>query len=416
VSAEPKPDWTRVKQLFGQAVELEAAARAEFLDAACASEAELRQEVESLIASHVAAEAAALFELPAASGLVAEPSWEGRRIGPYRVLAEIGRGGMGTVFRAVRDDDQYRKAVAIKLVKGDLDAPLRHRFEAERQILAGLEHPGIAHLLDGGTTEDGLPYLVMDYVEGEPITDYAEKRQLPVAARLRLFREVCAAVHYAHQKLVVHRDIKPGNILVDAAGTPRLLDFGIARLVSPAAEFTPTLTLLRPMTPEYASPEQILGQALTTATDVYSLGVLLCELLCGERPYRFSTHDPQEWLRVVVEMEPERPSVLLSRRGDEHGALAHKLRGDLDNIVLMALRKEPERRYASADQLAEDVRRHQDGRPVIARPATIGYRASKFLGRNRGAVAAGSACVIALLAATSGSARSASWRARSCSR
>jgi non-specific serine/threonine protein kinase/serine/threonine-protein kinase len=399
VTPGAKPvNWSRVKQIFAEAVEGRAADRAAFLAAACGGDDALRREVESLLASHEAAEEKAFIQEPPAPELAPEAPPEGQRLGPYRLLGEIGRGGMGTVFRAVRDDDQYRKVVAIKLGQRGLFPSLALRLKGERQILAGLDHPGIARLLDGGAMEGGLPYLVMEYVEGVPITDHVQARGLPLRDRLRLFRDVCAAVHHAHQKLVVHRDIKPGNILVTPEGVPKLLDFGIAKLLaseSPVA--APTATAPGPMTPEYASPEQVQGEAITTATDVYSLGVLLCEILSGERPYRFSSREPHAIARVIVTAEPERPSALVARGGSMKPR-PRQLRGDLDNIVLMALRKEPQRRYASADQLSEDVRRHLEGRPVIARPDTFGYRASKFVGRNRGLVAAAAGLVLALVA------------------
>lgn len=403
------PGWTRVKALFAEALELPPADRPAFLDEACGADRTLREEIASLLASHEAALAQGFIRDPAVPMEPAEPepSLEGRTIGPYRLLSEIGRGGMGAVYRAVRADDQYEKQVAIKVVRRSFDSELVVRFRAERQILAGLDHPGIARLLDGGSTPDGLPYLVMDYVVGEPLTDFAESRKLPVRERLRLFREVCAAVHYAHQKLVVHRDLKPSNILVTSEGSPHLLDFGIAKLLSPEpSEMAPTATLLGPMTPEYASPEQVRGQAITTATDVYSLGVLLCELLTGQRPYCFATRDPEELARVITTAEPSRPSAM-ARQFTTDGRERY-LEGDLDNIVLMALRKEPQRRYASVDQLSEDIRRHLEGRPVIARPDTLRYRASKFVHRNRGLVAAAVAVGLSLV----GGLVATAWQAR----
>jgi non-specific serine/threonine protein kinase/serine/threonine-protein kinase len=303
---------------------------------------------------------------------------------------------MGSVLLAQRDDDQYRKRVALKLLRPGFDSEdVVRRFRRERQILASLEHPNIASLLDGGTTDDGLPYLVMEYVEGLPIDRYCDRHRLSVDERLRLFCLVCGAVQFAHQNLIVHRDIKPRNVLVGPSGAPKLLDFGIAKLLDPGlwaqpGEAAPTEHFL--MTPEYASPEQVRGEPITTASDVYSLGVLLYELLTGQRPYEVTGRSLHEITRAVCEKEPTRPSAAIDRamqtREGSAGRLRRRLRGDLDNIVLMALRKEPARRYASVEQLSEDVRRHLEGLPVRARKATFAYRARKFVLRNRGAVAA----------------------------
>ena len=344
----------------------------------------------------------------------------GGRIGPYQVVTEIGRGGMGAVYLAVRADDQYHKRVAIKLVKKGMDSEdILARFRHERQILANLDHPNIARLLDGGTTEEGVPYFVMEHIEGVPIDRYCLDRALPVPARLRLFRQVLAAVHCAHQNLVVHRDLKPGNILVTSDGTPKLLDFGIAKLLRPEGTVTQTLTTHRVMTPDYASPEQVRGEAITTATDVYSLGVILYELLAGRRPYRVQGVGLEELQRVVCHEDPTRPSAAVTRldegqatlRADERPRLERlrrELKGDLDNVVLMAMRKEPARRYASAEQFSEDVRRHLEGLPVIARSDTPGYRAAKFVARHKGAVVAAGMVALSLvggLVATSREAR-----------
>ena len=327
-----------------------------------------------------------------------------RRIGAYRVLRELGHGGMGTVYLAARADDQYQKRVAIKVVRGlDSEQIVRH-FRRERQILAALDHPNIARLLDGGTTEDGLPYFVMERVEGEAIDSFCDGRKLSVQERLRLFQGVCAAVQYAHQNLVVHRDLKPKNILVDAQGVPKLLDFGIAKLLNPEISGEAATGTVLAMTPEYASPEQMRGQPITTATDVYSLGVVLYDLLTGHRPYGRQARDSLELLRAVCEEEPERPSTAVGRteqRTLPNGAvqtttpesasrtregtpekLRRRLRGELDNIVLMALRKEPQRRYRSVEAFSEDIRRYLEGRPVTAHKATVWYRSSKFVRRN----------------------------------
>jgi eukaryotic-like serine/threonine-protein kinase len=343
------------------------------------------------------------------------------RLGPYRLIRELGHGGMGTVYLAVRDDDAFQKRVAVKVLKRGIDTDsVVRRFRHERQILASLEHPFIASLLDGGSTPDGRPYFAMDYVEGQPIVDFCDTQRLDTSARLRLFRDVCAAVQYAHQNLVIHRDIKPANVLVTADGTPKLLDFGIAKLLNPelgGQTLAPTAPGLQLMTPEYASPEQVRGDAVTTASDVYSLGVLLYELLAGRLPYRLTSRAPADIARIVCESEPVRPSTAITLLdpappGDESAAVAtrgrrltvdadrlrRRLAGDLDNIVLKALSKEPQRRYASVDQFAEDVRRHLAGLPVLARKDTWGYRTTKFVRRNRAIVGAGVVTVAALIA------------------
>jgi eukaryotic-like serine/threonine-protein kinase len=317
------------------------------------------------------------------------------RLGPYRLIREIGHGGMGTVYLGVRADDAFQKRVAIKVLKRGMDTDsIVRRFRHERQILASLEHPFIASLLDGGSTPDGRPYFAMEFVEGQPIVDYCETLRLDTAARLGLFRNVCTAVQYAHQNLVIHRDIKPANVLVMADGTPKLLDFGIAKLLNPelgGQTLAPTAPGLQLMTPEYASPEQVRGDAVTTASDVYSLGVLLYELLAGRLPYTLSSRAPADIVRVVCEAEPIRPSTAITMLEGEAPTqrLRRQLEGDLDNIVLKALSKEPQRRYASVDQFSEDVRRHLAGLPVLARKDTWGYRTTKFVRRNRAVVGAG---------------------------
>jgi tetratricopeptide (TPR) repeat protein len=396
------PDhWGRLKEIFEAALQEPLPEREAFLDRVCA-DPELRTEAAKLLAAHDQAETfiedSPVAGLAAAHAEPAPDAWLGRRVGPYRLLAEIGRGGMGTVYRAVRDDDQYRKEVAIKLVQDRGSGFVLDRFLNERQILAGLDHPHIARLLDGGTTSDGRPYLVMDLVEGEPIDVYGQRRALDVRARLELFREVCGAVQYAHQNLVVHRDIKPGNILVTRDGTPKLLDFGIAKLLRADGDVRSppgTVTQFRALTLDYASPEQVQGQPITTASDVYSLGVLLYELLTGQRPHAAKT--PEELVRAISEAEPPRPSTVVP-----------ELRGDLDNILMMALRKEPSRRYASVEQFSEDVRRYLTSLPVIARQDTLRYRATKFVGRHRLGVVASAlltASLVGGMVATSRQAR-----------
>lgn len=407
--------WQQVKALVAEALDVVPAGREAFVASRCGTDSALRDEALSLLAASDDLEG--FLETPAAARLgeavmpePKAPSWIGRRVGAYRIVAEIGAGGMGEVYRAVRADDQFQKQVAIKLIRRGHDTSyFVSRFKAERQILATLDHAGIARLLDGGVTEDGLPYFVMELVEGIPIDTYCAEHRLSVAARLELFRTVCAAVHFAHQRLVVHRDLKPGNILVTAQGEAKLLDFGIARIVDAAApQDLParTATEFRALTPEYASPEQIRNEPVTTASDVYSLGVMLFELLTGRSPYRSNSARPLEIAREICEQEPQRPSTVVGSEAPSGAAglpvdlhrLRRQLRGDLDTIVLMALRKEPQRRYSSAEQLAEDLRRHLAGLPVIARTDTWTYRSGKFLRRHALGVAAVVAVVISLVA------------------
>jgi non-specific serine/threonine protein kinase/serine/threonine-protein kinase len=375
-------------------------ARAAFLDEACEADAELRREVESLLASHQ--DAGPFLSEPAALGL--GPAARAR-VGPYRLLDVIAHGGMGTVYRAVRDDDAFQKTVALKLVRGGAASEYTdRRFRQERRILARLQHPNIATILDGGATEEGQPYLVMEHVDGRAITAYCEEQDLGTRDRLALFSKVCAAVQYAHQNLIVHRDLKPDNVLVTTDGTPKLLDFGIAKLLAAGVdpETAPTATLLPMMTPQYASPEQVRGEPVTTASDVYSLGVLLYELLTSSRPYSVKADSMQEIVRAVCETEPSPPSsaVKIASAGaaSSTGPTASELRGDLDTIVLRALQKDPARRYGSAQELVEDIRRHLEGRPVLARPDTLGYRAGKFLGRHRVVVTAAVLVAVSVVA------------------
>jgi non-specific serine/threonine protein kinase/serine/threonine-protein kinase len=396
--------WSRLRELFDGALAVDAAAREEFLRQACPDDDALRGEAASLVEAHERA-GSFLADAVLKGGLLVDPAPDeddlsGVLIGPYRILALVGRGGMGSVYRAQRADAAYEKVVALKVVKRGMDtASVLARFQAERTILARLEHPHIARLLDGGSTDDGRPWLVMEYVDGQRIDRWVETRGLDTGARLRLFLDVCSAVAHAHRNLVVHRDLKPANVLVTPDGVAKLLDFGVAKLLDPA-ETDGTVTAMVPLTPEYASPEQLKGDPVTTAADVYSLGVVLYELLTGRRPYRLNSRRPSEVARVVCEQEPERPSTAASRPPDadrqttETGALttvgerrARELAGDLDAVVLMALRKEPPRRYSSVEQLADDIRRHLDGRPVRARPDTFTYRAGKFVRRNRAAAA-----------------------------
>jgi serine/threonine-protein kinase len=421
--------WSQVKEIFHAAVELAPTARAALLRERCGGDAELLREMQLLFASHD--EAQDFIEEPAlasASALLSGDEdgllWGGRMIGPYRVLRELGRGGMGLVLLAERDDDQFRKQVAIKLVRRGLGTDdILRRFRHERQILASLNHPNIANVFDGGTTDAGQPYLVMEYVEGLPLLEYCAARRLPTDERLRLFRSVCAAVEHAHQRLVVHRDLKPSNILVTNAGEVKLLDFGIAKLLdaqgTPASELTATAA--RALTPQYASPEQLRGERVTTATDIYSLGVILYELLTDARPYKLKDASPLELARAICDTEPTKPSQAAAGRGvrdadstkpssNPQPAVCNpkSLRGDLDNIVLTALRKDPARRYRSVEQFSEDIRRHLAGLPVTARKDSFTYRASKFVGRNRVGVAAACLLCLTLVGGTAATA----WQAR----
>lgn len=405
--------YQQVKQTYLEAMDCDPAERSVWLAQRCGTDEVLRLEVEALL--NESAETAPFLEtpppLPDFPMLPRRPAADeriGQRIGPYKILREIGQGGMGAVYLAERADEQFRKRVALKLVKRGMDTEeILSRFRHERQILASLDHPNIARLIDGGTTEDGLPYFVMEHIEGQPIDLYCSSHKLGTDERLKLFRVVCGAVHYAHQNLVVHRDLKPSNILVTTDGTVKLLDFGIAKILNPdlfPETVLPTRTWERPMTPAYASPEQVRGHAITTASDIYALGVILYELLTGQRPYLFKGYAPHEIAKVVCETEPDKPSTAVVRvisletttANAEAGKLRKQLKGDLDNIVLMAMRKEPLRRYASVEQFSEDIRRHLDGLPVIAREDTFRYRTGKFIARNRLAVAGATIFVLLL--------------------
>jgi non-specific serine/threonine protein kinase/serine/threonine-protein kinase len=385
-------EWPRVKQIAGDALDLPIAERDAFVRAASAADAALEREVRSLVAS---AEAAAdLYETPAlalpAGAVALERAMTpvqiapGARIGAWRLVREIGHGGMGSVWLAERADGEFDQQVAIKFVGGRM-APglLVERFRQERRILAGLEHPHIARLIDGGTTEDGWPYVVMEYVDGVPIDEFCEIRRLSTRERLPPFCDVCAAVHYAHQRLIVHRDIKASNILVTRDGTAKLLDFGIATLLEPGlSSEARAQTMLRALTPDSASPEQVRGEPITVAADVYSLGVLLHRLLTGRSPYGTAPLTDLALLKAICEQEPAAPGI------DR----------DLDLIVLKALRKEPERRYGSAAEISDDLGRWLKGRPVQAAPDTGAYRLRKFISRHRVATAAGTIAVIAVFA------------------
>lgn len=381
----PSPE--QIELIFQQAFDLAAEDRADFLHSACGGDAVLLDAVATLLQAAERSQRNPVWSEPALyneARLIDEQFRTGVELDRYRLLERIGAGGMGSVYRAVRSDDQYSKTVAIKLCDS-WDSATIERLRQERQILAGLEHPSIARLLDGGATSEGVPFLAMEYVEGVPIDRYVAERKLPPREILELFRKICAAVSYAHRNLVVHRDLKPANILVTSQGEPKLLDFGIAKLLDGSAPRT--RTGIAPMTPEYASPEQVRGGAITTATDTYSLGVLLYELLSGARPYSV-TGNPLELANAIVNQTPRPLRERMGRRCD----------ADLENIVRLALRKEPERRYASVDQFSEDIGRYLSGYPVVARSPSRAYRLRKFVGRNRGVVVASSFLLVALLA------------------
>lgn len=424
--------WHRVDALFSAALDLAPCDREAFVRAESAGDDALHAEVMALLASVDAADgaldgdaasfAAPLVRAMAATGDDARDELEpGTRVGSYRIVRELARGGMGAVYLAERDDDEFRKAVALKVVKRGVDTDeVLQRFRAERQILAGFAHPHIASLLDGGATADGRPYLVMEYVQGQPITTYCDARHLPIEHRLDLFETVCAAVQHAHQNLVIHRDVKPSNVLVSDEGVVKLLDFGVAKLLTEDDGASHTRTGTRLLTPDYASPEQLRGEAVTTATDVFSLGVLLYELLTSSRPFARGT----EAGRVQGEdgtRDTGRPSAAWSRAASRSAGepgvadgiaeaaaarsttperLRRRLRGDLDTIVLKALAPEPDRRYRSAEQLREDLERHRAGLPVRARPDTAGYRIGKFVRRNSAAVTAAALVFVLIIAST----------------
>ena len=406
--------WARVRALVEEALSRPEAERAELVARHAGTDEALAAEALALLALDARDGGAGddVLELPHERVLGARALRERPRLGPWRLLRQIGSGGMGAVYLGVRADGQFEKRVAIKLIKRGMDTDeVLRRFERERQVLASLDHPGIARLVDGGMSDDGRPYLVLEYVEGEPLDRWCDAQGLTVRERIELFRGICAAVDEAHRSLVVHRDLKPSNVLVDASGRPRLLDFGIAKVLDPRrgeATLDLTATPLRFLTPAYASPEQVRGAPITTASDVYSLGAILYQLLTGRQPLVFETGSAGEVERVVCERDPERPSqavlagpeaeALAERRRSSPRALSRALAGDLDTIVLTALRKEPRRRYASAADLSEDLRRYLRELPVQARGDSFGYRAAKYVRRNRLAASAGAAVLLALVA------------------
>lgn len=396
---------SRIRSVFDAAVDLPTVERADFLADVEAHDPSVAAEVRALLECDTDADG--LLGLVQREAETMDTLDVGSSVGAYRLQRELGRGGMGTVWLATRADEAYQAEVAIKVLSGTTEPAVRARFEAERQILATLDHPNIARLLDGGATADGTPYVVMEHVQGAPIDSYCTDNRLTIPQRLELFRQVCHAIQYAHAALVVHRDIKPSNILVDDRGVPKLLDFGIAKLLKGSLlEAAPdTRTGNHPLTPQYASPEQIRGETCATAADIYGLGVLLNVMLTGALPYRLRSNDPLELAHHVCEVEARRPSVtVLESEGErtevETRQLSRQLEGDLDNIVLMALRKEPRHRYGSAEELAEDVRRHLQRHPVLARPATLRYRLGRFASRHRWGLATAATAVLLLLTAT----------------
>ncbi len=431
--------WQRLTQIVNDCLDLPADARSAHARTLCADDEALHREAMQWIKDaeqtqgflDQSADVDLLTLRPGVDDIArhAESAlqWTDKRLGPYRITEEIARGGMGSVFKAVRADDAYEQIVAIKVVRSHVATELiAQRFRAERQILANLEHPHIARLLDGGQSDDGTPYLVMEYVDGKPIDEFCESRGLSVNERLKLFRDVCSAVQYAHQRLIVHRDLKPSNILVNEAGQVKLLDFGIAKLVDSAqldehGNAVAMPTEANAMTPAYASPEQIKGEAITTSSDVYALGVLLYRLLTGRSPYKANNTQPLALAKEIVETDPERPSTVVTQpessrptertvdtneikknlRTLDSKRLQNELRGDLDNVVLMALRKDPQRRYASAEQMAEDVRRYENSEPVLAHADSLTYRTRKFVQRNRVVVLFSGLAMIGLVALTS---------------
>lgn len=391
----PAPDparWRLLESLFYQASDMDEHDRAVFLDEACGQDAPLRREVESLLA--FSGSTGDFIERPVAQA-ARQWSTAASLIGPWKILEPLGDGGMGSVYLARRADEVYEQNVAIKLMRADLvrNREMLQRFKRERQILAHLSHPNIARLLDGGVNAEGLPYLVMEYIAGLPINEYCARNALSIHAILELFRTVCTAVEYAHQRLVIHRDLKPANILVTRAGVPKLLDFGIARLLDPELHGAnaQTRTSERIMTPEYASPEQIRGEMVTAVSDVYSMGMVLYELLAGVRPFKPKTDSPLEIALAICEQIPPQPSAIC-----QLPARARQLRGDLDHIVMMAIRKEPERRYASMAQFSADISAYLGGYPLQARTDTWSYRTGTFVRRHKFGVAAAALFVVCL--------------------
>jgi len=397
--------WNRIATIFDRALAVRATDRGALLDQLCGSDETIRREVEEMLEAHerspgLIAERRLVTDhgsLGAADEAVAGSLVDGARVGPYRIVSPLGAGGMGDVYRAERADGAYRQTVAIKVLRpGYRTVEMVRRFRIEREALARLVHPGIATILDGGALDDGRPYLVLELVDGVPVTTYCAERALSIQGRLALFLRIVNTVQFAHGRLVVHRDLKPSNILVQPDGAPRLLDFGVAKLLDLSADASlgmMTTPEVRLLTPEYAAPEQIRGEPPTTAADIYSLGVLLFEMLTGVKPFPAAGRTMAALEQAILESAPPSPSAVAG-----NADLARRLRGDLDRIVLKALKKEPERRYVSAAQMGEDVERYLDGRPVLARPDSVRYRFGKFVRRNRALVAAGGAAVVLVAA------------------
>lgn len=390
----PPDRWREIERLFGEAADLPPTERSAYLDHACAHDPTLLREVESLLESDQQRQQGFIERKVAhAAALAVQTPPAQRRAGPYELLREIGRGGMGSVYLARRADDEYDTQVAIKLVRPGMDTDfLLQRFRRERQILASFQHPHIARLLDGGTTPDGLPYIVMEYIDGRRITEYVQQEALTLDSRIRLFLDVCEAVEYAHRRFVVHRDLKPGNILVDSTGSVKLLDFGICKLLY--SDFEDTAAGVTPLTPDYASPEQVRGEAVTIASDIYSLGAVLYELLTGSKPHRILHYSPRAVEEAICEQPTDAPSAVVL-----DPSLRKRLSGDLDTILLHAMHKEPERRYGSAAEFADDLRRYLDHLPVRARKDSVWYRSRKFLRRHRALAFTGALAFAGLAAA-----------------
>jgi len=396
--------WQQIKEIFTAALEQPVAMRAQFLAETCGDDEALRGEVDSLLAAQE--EPKNLLEQHAidlASQLQTDgDKYHGKRFGAYRILREIGRGGMGSVFLAERADGAFQQQVALKIIRRSFaDRELEKHFRRERQILASLNHPNIAKLIDGGVSDTGELFLAMEFVAGEPLVEFAENNQLAIDDRLRLFLKICHAVSFAHQSLIIHRDLKPSNILVTEDGAPHLLDFGLAKLAEPATPEGGLLDLtetgFRAFTPAYASPEQILGKRVTTASDVFSLGVILYELLTNEKPFDFEGKSLDEIIKTVTTSEPSLPSRVVDSENPQSATRQRQLRGDLDNITLKALQKDPPRRYQFVAELAGDIERHLVNLPITARPNTVNYRARKFFKRNRASATAGALVVLSLI-------------------
>jgi eukaryotic-like serine/threonine-protein kinase len=435
--------WQWISEILADALQIDDGdAREAFLRERCGADAEALRELQSLLAadeslgsvidSSASASGASAFIAQSADAALETESataWVGKRLGAYAIVSVIAVGGMGAVYKAKRADEAYETLVAIKLMREDLGATtaarVLARFRAERQMLASLNHPNITRLIDAGSTNEGLPYFVMEYVDGEPIDRYCETHGLSIAERLDKFRDVCSAIHFAHQRLIVHRDLKPSNILIDRSGVVKLLDFGIARLLDPEAEAlqresgAAAVTTMLALTPAYASPEQVKSEIITTASDVYSLGVVLYRMLTGRSPYKATQRQSLELAREIVETDPQRPSTAITRpdaaqqdntaltdgkvvsgKRLDIARLRRELQGDLDNIVLMSLRKDPGLRYASVEQFSQDVKRHLDGQPVIAHADSLAYRAKKFVQRNHWSVGFASLAALGLIAGT----------------